>query len=172
MKPFIKYPKISQFGRFIKSISDVTRFVGVDEEDSPIFDESIPLPSVEVEITEKIHGTNASVCHNKDLGFWVQGRNRILTIEEDNAGCAFHATAIKDEWMKVIDWLAHLHQIDLKENVITVYYEWCGQGIQKKSAMSGVPKSAMVFSYFKVSNTLGRFIANILKNTPTSNAKH
>jgi hypothetical protein len=47
--------------------------------------------------------------------------------------------------------LAETHDINLDENIISVYFEWSGQGIQKKSAVSGLDKRAIIFQHFKVS---------------------
>ena len=64
----------------------------------------------------------------------------------DNAGCAFSAWTNKQAWMSVINTLANEHNIDLTVNIISVYYEWAGGNIQKLSALSGVDKSAVIFT--------------------------
>ena len=127
------------------------QYVGQDNDNNSIYDESKHLPIMIVNATEKIHGTNASVCYNNIDGFWVQSRKNIITIEKDNAGCAFSAMRNKKSWMSIIKELAGIHDIDLSKNTITIYFEWCGIGIQKNSALSGIDKLAMIFEYFKVS---------------------
>mmetsp|Transcript_17037 Transcript_17037/g.25792 ORF Transcript_17037/g.25792 Transcript_17037/m.25792 type:complete len:98 (+) Transcript_17037:280-573(+) len=56
--------------------------------------------------------------------------------------------------MDIITALAEEHEIDLNEKIITVYFEWCGGSIQKKSAVSGMEKMAIIFRMFKVSPVL------------------
>jgi hypothetical protein len=125
MKEFISFGSIGRLKDVVKDIEHATRFMGVDEEGTPIFSDE-PLPIVKVTATEKIHGTNASVCYNHIGGFWVQSRKNIITPEKDNAGCAFDAYQKEAQWMSIINTLASTHNIDLSKNTISVYYEWCG----------------------------------------------
>jgi hypothetical protein len=134
MKRLIKYPSIEQFRSNIKNVRDTG------------------TPKITVLFSEKIHGTNASVCYSHPDGFWVQSRNGIIDTDNDNAGCAFSAYQNQDAWMAIIDALASFYKIDLNQNIVTIYYEWCGGNIQKKSAVSGFDKMAIIFSYFKVSS--------------------
>lgn len=117
-------------------------------------DPSAPMPRVKAIGTEKIHGTNASVCYSIPDGFWVQSRKNIITPKQDNAGCALVAHQKENVWIGIITALAEEHGIDLNENIITVYFEWCGGSIQKKSAVSGMEKMAIIFRTFKVSPLL------------------
>jgi len=151
MKRFIKYPSIEQFRAVVKNLTQAVRFVGVDDNGKALYSQTAVLPTVNVQATEKIHGTNASVCFSAPDGFWVQKRTSICTPEEDNAGCAFAATQKQTQWMNVIHRLAQFHNIDMHQNIITVYYEWCGGNIQKNSAVSSLDKMAIIFAHFKVS---------------------
>mgnify|MGYP003973985283 CR=1 FL=1 len=101
--------------------------------------------------SEKIHGSNAAVCYSHKDGFWAQSRKNIITPEKDNAGCAFAAMEKADTWLELIIELAHEYNIDLNRNIISVYYEWSGGNIQKKSALTGKEKLAMIFRHFKCS---------------------
>jgi hypothetical protein len=117
----------------------------------PQYDSSCTLPVITAIGTEKIHGTNAAVCYSESDGFWVQSRKGIITPEKDNAGCAFMATAVEHIWIFLIQKLANEYAIDLKTNVISLYFEWCGGNIQKLAAVSGLSKRAIIFQHFKVS---------------------
>lgn len=143
MKRMIKYNKIGDFKKVIRSIKDEARYRGV-----------VKLPTIEFNATEKIHGTNAAVCYSIIDGFWVQSRERILTLESDNLGCAFAAYKNEEEWIEIIIRLARYNNIDLSSNIISIYYEWAGGSIQKKSALTGLDKRAIIFAHAKVSPLL------------------
>ena len=151
MKKFINYGSIGRFEEFFSSLKRQYTYRGVDANDDPIYDESKLLPTLQVSATEKIHGTNASVCYNNKDGFWVQKRKSICTIEKDNAGAAANAMMLQDKWIAIIQLLAEAHNIDLNEKTISVYYEWCGEGIQKSTCVSGLSKRAIIFQHFKAS---------------------
>ncbi len=55
MKKMISYPKIGQFNQVIRDISHSDRFVGVDENENPIYDDSIESKYY-VNGTIKAHG--------------------------------------------------------------------------------------------------------------------
>jgi hypothetical protein len=151
MKRFITMGSIDQFRGVVRNVKNTAQFKGVDEAGEPIMDRSAISPTYTATATEKIHGTNASVCFSEPDGFWVQSRKNIITPEADNAGCAFFCENTKDSWMKIIQDLALEHGIDLRENIISVYFEWCGGSIQKTSCVTGLDKRAIIFKHFKVS---------------------
>jgi len=160
MKRFIRYGSIVQYRNVVKDVKHSTYCVGYDEDKKEIlFDRNIKLPVITVVGTEKIHGTNASVCYSNPDGFWVQSRKNIIDSHNnpeyvdgsDNAGCAFTAYENKEEWLSIINMLAKEHDIDLDKNIITIYYEWCGGNIQRYSAVSTLDKMAIIFRHFKVS---------------------
>lgn len=152
MKRFISYGKIPQLNQVTRDIAHVTQYVGYnDVEGCIIMDKTKQLPTLTFVGTEKIHGTNASVCYSTPDGFWVQSRNKIITPEDDNNGCATAAMEAKEAWMEIIRELAYQNDINLNTHIISVYYEWAGGNIQKLSALSGIEKKAIIFSHFKVS---------------------
>ena len=150
MKRFITFGAIGQFRHAVRTIQHAHWFSGM-KDGVPQYDPSRTLPVITAVGTEKIHGTNAAVCYSEPDGFWVQSRKGVITPEKDNAGCAFMATAIEHIWMSLIQKLANEYAIDLKTNVISLYFEWCGGNIQKLAAVSGLPKRAIIFQHFKVS---------------------
>jgi len=150
-KRFISFGKIQQFRNIVKNIREINDFKGLTEEDKAIYNHTDPYPIIKAVGSEKIHGTNASVCYSIPDGFWIQSRKNIITPESDNVGCAFWCEQNKDIWIEIIQKLASNYSIDLNKYIITVYFEWAGQGIQKNSACSGMEKRAIIFQHFKVS---------------------
>ncbi len=152
MKRFIKFPDIAQFRTIIKNVQHQAAYIGYNEEkQKSIYNRAPTYPTITAVGTEKIHGTNAGVCYSHPDGFWVQSRTSIIEAAvNDNAACAFHADMNKDAWMSIITGLAEEYDVDLNENIITVYFEWCGAGIQKKTAVEGLEKMAIIFRHFKV----------------------
>jgi len=140
MKRMIKYNKIGDLKKVTRSIKDQASYEGAAK-----------LPTIEFDATEKIHGTNAAVCYSNSDGFWVQSRERVLTIAEDNLGCAYAAYQHEDEWVELLISLAKSHKVDLDSEIVTIYYEWAGGSIQKKCALTGLDKRAMIFAHAKIS---------------------
>jgi len=152
MKRFIKFPEIEQFRNAVQNVQNKARYVGYNEDRGlTIVNSLAKMPILSVHFTEKIHGTNASVCFSEPDGFWVQKRTDIITPENDNAACAFFATQNQEAWMRIIRSLAEEYKINLEKQIITVYFEFCGGSIQKKSAVTGLDKRSIIFEYFKVS---------------------
>lgn len=122
-----------------------------------------------------VHNSNGAVCYNEELGFWVQSKTAVLEIGKDNAGCAFANTPLEPQWVEIIRSLADEYGIDLKKKIIAVYFEWCGKGIQKSTAVAGLEKRAMVFSYFKVAprehseDEASIWLPTTVKGVPVSN---
>jgi tRNA-binding EMAP/Myf-like protein len=98
----------------------------------------VPLPRVTYQAKVKVDGTNGAI-HALPGGFAAQSRTRILTPAEDNYGFAtwVHAQANR--------WSAGLHA---RLGRAVVYGEWCGRGIQKRTAISRVERN--VFAVFAV----------------------
>ncbi len=150
IKRMIKFGSISQFRNIVKDVQHNCTYIGKDEEDNAIFDETITKPIIEVVGTEKIHGTNGSVCFgNNEL--WVQSKNNIITVESDNNGCANFVEKTKDSWMNIIETLKKQYSIDTRKYIISVFFEFAGGNIQRLSACSGLDKRAILFRHFKVS---------------------
>ncbi len=135
----------------VYAIKKQAQYIGLDENDKAIYDSSLKLPVVDCIMSEKIHGSNSSVCYSTGYGFYVQSRKRIITPEDDNAGCAFAVMQRKNQWMELLDQLIKEHDINTTDNVVSLFFEWCGGNIQAKSALTNIEKSAMIFQHFKVS---------------------
>ena len=94
-----------------------------------------PSPTYRAKI--KLDGTNAAL-HSRPDGFVAQSRTRLLTSDDDNYG--FAAWALRER-----AWADGLHA---RVGPAVVYGEWCGQGIQKRTAISKVPRN--VFAVFAI----------------------
>ncbi len=146
---FIKYPKIRQFRDIIRDIQHNTWFTGLNDQSEPMYNKTLELPTLTVNMSEKIHGSNLAFCMT-NTEHWVQSRKNILTPEKDNAACAFHVNANINEWKQIVYHEAATHGINLNESIICIFAEWAGGGIQKNSALSNLPKTSILFPHFGV----------------------
>lgn len=96
-------------------------------------------PSIKFKGTVKLHGTNGAV-RVQGGNVTAAGRNRVLTIQQDNYGFA-HFVAGRAELFST------LAQNFISDDV-TFYGEWCGQGIQKSVAIASLPKMFVIFGIF------------------------
>lgn len=144
MKKFISYPKIGQFNQIIKGIIHSERYDGLDEQGEAIYNNKRE-PIIRFKGSVKLHGSNSGIIFNSIDGMWVQSRNNIITVEKDNAGCAFQAYANKEAWQKLIDKVIEREGIDPSKNNICIFSEWCGGSIQKGVAISGLDKMNVIF---------------------------
>ena len=138
----IKFPSIEQFRNVIHHVKASHRYVGKDEAGQPVYDHTRELPTLKFQGTVKLHGTNAAVVYDfasKELSY--QSRERVLTLEQDNAG--FMAAQMKNEaaWREFFHMMYHPGITK-----VAVYGEWCGQGIQRGVAISELPKMFVIFA--------------------------
>lgn len=131
-----KYPSIEQFRNVIKSVRLIHDYQGKDEDGKAIYKHVDNYPTLKFRGTIKLHGTNASVVKYSDGRMEYQSRERVLSLEEDNAG--FMATMMN----KNLDFL--FADRAFTESV-AVYGEWCGGNIQKGIAINGLDKMFVIF---------------------------
>lgn len=147
------FPDIVQFRQVIRAVQDKACFVGLDENEAPIYDRIKPLPTIKYRGTVKLHGTNSAICKNVVTGeVTAQSRTRVLTIDSDNYGFA--------QFVSEVDMAALFAQVEGvevdnsnlgeddndKRDVIVIYGEWCGKGIQKSVAIAELDKMFVVFA--------------------------
>lgn len=138
----IKMPSIGQFRNIVRDVQHATTFIGLDENEKPIYDNSIKLPTIKFTGTVKLHGTNASICYNgKEM--WSQSKKNVISIGNDNAGFAFFVESNKDYLEVKMSSL--LNSIKNAEEVC-LYGEWAGKGIQKGVGISELEKRFYMFS--------------------------
>jgi hypothetical protein len=145
MKKFIKFPSIEQFRTIVTNINRTANFVGLDENGEAIYDPTLPKPVITFKGTVKLHGTNAGVCGNMVDGIWVQSRKNIITPESDNAGFAFFVESKKDVFIEMITKVFLNNELDMIDNTVSIYGEWCGKNIQKGVGISNIDKSFFIF---------------------------
>lgn len=137
----ISFPEISQYRNLIRTVTSHAQYAGKDVNGEAIYDMNRVLPTLEFVGTVKLHGTNAAICYDyKDL--WFQSRERLLTVESDNAGFARHFTSHIDKLKN----LCYKAGMGYNEGTICIYGEWCGSGIQKGVGISTLPKMFVIFA--------------------------
>lgn len=134
----IKFPSIDQFRQVVREVRSRHDFVGKDEEGSAIYRHTSPYPTITFKGTVKLHGTNAGIVKYKDR-IEFQSRERVLSLQQDNSQFMLSMAG------KNFDTLFGRMASEFSE-YIAVFGEWCGQGIQKGVAISGLPKMFVVFA--------------------------
>ncbi|MCI5054571.1 MAG: RNA ligase family protein [Flavobacteriales bacterium] len=145
MKRHVSYPKIHQFRNVITDINHQVNFIGLDENGEPQYDPSISKPTLTFKGTVKLHGTNASVCFNAQEGLWVQSRQNIIALGNDNAGFCVFVNKYKEVFLQLIHQISDDHSIDKETCIISIYGEWAGKGIQKGVGINQLDKAFYIF---------------------------
>lgn len=102
-------------------------------------------PKVTYRAKIKLDGTNGGVQIFSDRRVAVQSRTQIITPQGDNAGFA--------GWVSQnIDYFANLA---IAEH-ITLFGEWCGKGIQKRTAISQIDRRIFVIFAIQFGGTEGK----------------
>lgn len=128
---FVKWPKVRQIHNVRKDIKARKRYHEVEGLDP------YQPPEILYRGKIKLDGTNAALRISGDE-FATQSRNRLITPESDNCGFA--------AWVHSSGWV---NQFDSKSTAtLTIFGEWCGQGIQKRCAISKIDKK--IFAVFGV----------------------
>ena len=131
-----KYPSINQFRNIVRTVRDNHDYQGKDEQGNPISRHISPYPKLMFKGTVKLHGTNAAVVLYKDGRIQYQSRERVLSLQQDNAGFMTYMSGLD---------LSKLFQGIPFEDYIVIYGEWCGGNIQKGVAITGLPKMFVIF---------------------------
>ena len=131
-----KYNSIEQFRNVIRKVKENHDYQGKDENGNAIYSHTSDYPTIKFKGTVKIHGTNAGVVLHKNGQLDFQSRERVLSLEQDNAGFMLA--------MLNTNWIGALERFNFNEYV-AVYGEWCGGNIQKGVAINGLPKMFIIF---------------------------
>lgn len=147
---FVKFPSIEQFRKVVKTINEKSAFTGLDIDGNPTFDYNKPKPTIKFTQTVKIHGTNAGIGLTVNRKFFQQSRNRLIIVENDNAGFASWCedTIRKPYLMRYLSDALHSISSDYLSNPIiqvVLFGEFAGQGIMKSVAVSEIEKSFFAF---------------------------
>lgn len=143
----IKFPSIEQFRHVVKTVRSRAEYCGKDENGNPVYKPTDNYPILTFQGTVKLHGTNGGIVFNqktKEITF--QSRERILNLNEDNLG--FCANFQGDAKFRVLNWLFDtiVKEVNNFDNDITIFGEWCGQGIQKGVAVNQLTKRFVIFA--------------------------
>lgn len=131
-----KYPSIEQFRNVIKRVKMAHDYKGKDEDGNPIYKHTDNYPVLRFFGTVKLHGTNAGVVKYADGRIEFQSRERVLSLEEDNAGF------MNEMQSKDLSFLFSRFQFS---ESVAVFGEWCGGNIQKGVAINGLDKMFVIF---------------------------
>jgi hypothetical protein len=126
MPTHISFPSISQFRNVIRTVKERCAF------------HDVALPKLTFRGTVKIHGTNAAICIDSKGTIWAQSRENIINVEQDNAGFAKWVETVKDRIAKSDAFRAYDNE------VLVIYGEWCGPGIQKGVAVNQLKEKTFV----------------------------
>lgn len=153
-----KFGSISQFRYVIENVKHQTWFTGLDENEQPVYDKTIPLPTIEFNGTVKSHGSNGSIVIDNAGNYWCQSREQILDITNGLSGFYAYAENNKEYFRKALQGVLGRFLNKLSENELDmvednclqlgIYGEWCGGGIQKGVAITGLPKMFIVYELY------------------------
>lgn len=140
---FFKYPSIENFQNFLKTYKLKRSFIGLDENNQPIFEEK-ELPEVVLTGTVKIHGTNAGVTVNQDGSMYIQKRSDSMPLDITKGGAHFgFMQFVYDNQSWFINMRRHILS-KFKQfpeyTSLTFFGEWAGPGIQKNVGISQIDK--------------------------------
>lgn len=147
----IPWPDIRQFHQVRRDVQHKAQFKELDETGEPIMDRLAHMPVLKYEGTIKTHGSNCSVQFHRDGTTVYQSRERIITPDDDCYGFARYMDSIKDcelfkSWKELFFPPETLNPNYDLVDVVTIYGEWIGPGIQKGVAISEIPhKSWIIF---------------------------
>lgn len=142
----IKFPSIEQFNNVKRAVQNKAQFQGLDETGEPVYDRIAVLPTIQYEGTVKLHGTNAAI-HFKDNEIVCQSRERLLTLDNDNAGFARYVSNLPSS---VIDMFKDYFS---SYNEFVIYGEWAGPTIQQNVGINKISKkSFFIFNAISVAH--------------------
>lgn len=137
-----KYPSIDQFRNLVKGIIQTNSYEGKDAEGNAIYNPAAIPPKVIISGTVKLHGTNASIVLDNADNYYAQSRERVLSVEQDNAGFCLFTHKVQNQVQPI---LKEILSTDDKAIAVAVYGEWCGSGIQKGVGISQLEKMFVLF---------------------------
>ncbi|CAF2552632.1 unnamed protein product [Rotaria sp. Silwood2] len=132
----IPYPKTKRFHSVIKTVTWQRPS-----------DPSAGYPVLKFVGTVKLHDTNAAIGYQKDRGYWLQSRSKIITPLKDNMDFAQTMNPLAKEFF--FDRIL-LHHPTMREYYecgcsIVIYGEWCDGNIQNNVAIYDLPKMFVIF---------------------------
>lgn len=139
---FTPFPSIGQFKDIVRHVKEHTQYVGRDEHDKAIYDNTIAQPIATFTGSVKVHGTNAAVKYDPKTGILsVQSRNHVLSAKSDNCGFYTFAMTHKDYFIDLLSQCCNQYT-----SSVVAFGEWFGNGIQKGVAVAELSKKLMIFA--------------------------
>lgn len=135
------FGSIEQYRNICKQIKMEAEYQGKDADGNAIYNPNAPKPTLTFTGTVKLHGTNAAVVYSKEHGLYAQSRERVLSIESDNAGFAFYVESNREYFEKVYGQALEDQNLD----ALVVYGEWAGGNIQKGVGICNIEKQFYPF---------------------------
>ena len=142
------FGSIEQFRHAVDKVNHRATYIGQSEDDKPMYDDTKSKPVLEFTGTVKLHGTNSGIQFNMiDGSTLAMSHERVLSTEADNHGFCTWAQSESGlfqlrELRKIIDHFLD----DASPQYIYVYGEWCGSGINGKTAIGKLSNRFFVFS--------------------------
>lgn len=132
-----KFPSIESFTHFVRYMRQRAEFLNVPVE---------ALPPVKFRGTVKLHGTNAGVEVVVDGTVRPQSRDIMLTNEHTNFGHKGFVDGIEvGKWNSLAQKFLAVNNVPVQTEAVTMFGEWCGQGIQRGTALTECPKHFVIF---------------------------
>lgn len=131
-----KFPSIEQLRSIVRTVKQQHDYQGKDENGDAIYQHNSNYPTLKFKGTVKLHGTNASIVKYFDGRLEYQSRERVLSLEQDNAN--FMMSMMGKDLSFLFSGIEFNHYC-------AVYGEWCGGNIQKGVALNGLPKMFIIF---------------------------
>ena len=126
--------------------------------------ENVQLPILTFTGSEKLHGENMAVCY-LDGNIYCQGRNRVVTMDNDQNGMAQFVENHKAVFEQMFKSAAAA-----PGETIVLDGEWAGGNIQKgNAACSGIGKAFFMFDYYRIINLDGEETLQVNKFSSISN---
>lgn len=157
------FGSIEPFRNICKQIKMEAEYQGKDVDGKAIYDPNVKKPVLTFTGTVKLHGTNAAVVYSKEHGLYAQSRERVLSIESDNAGFASYVESNKDYFENQLSKICGMYGY----HVAVIYGEWAGGNIQKGVGICNQDKSFYPFllKYFDES---GEEVEHFLPAAPVN----
>jgi len=142
----VSFSKIPQFRDVIRNVVHQAQFEGIDQDNEPIFNPNVKKPTITFHGTVKLHGSNGGFCVSNNGKTWTQSRKRILSIEADNNGFWQFCNDRKDSFRDMIALVSHFYFNEGNPGIISIFGEYCGEGINRGCAIHQLPKMFIVFA--------------------------
>lgn len=126
---FKRYPSTEQFRNVVTSVKQWASKMGN------------PIPTLTFYGTVKVHGTNGGVGYDSITDtIWAQSRERVLTLDADNAGFAAYVFQHEEAFKNFF------REIAIYGETVIMYGEWAGPGVQSGVGVAQL-KEKMFFPF-------------------------